>query len=420
MKLLNYKAKVSTFSRNILIVSVGTVIAQVIPSAISPLLTRIYTPEDFGLYGIYMAIVSLLVTLAAGRYDLAIFIPANVDDSKRLVILSIGLSALFSLLTLIVIIPFHGWLLNFTSNKEMAIWLYTIPFIVFFISLFQAISQWLNRIKEYKQLGILRMTNSGILSGLNLGVGLIYLKVNGLILSTLITQILLSLMTVKYIKSLNAFLNIKRLKVLMKRYINFPKFLLPSTFAGEAAVQVPILLLTNFFGVTTSGFFLLANKVLVLPMSVIGNSIGEVYRQEAAEEFYKKGNCTDLYKKTLLKLAIIGIVPAVVLFFGGKYLFTIVFGVTWTTAGEMASYLSLMLFFQMISTPMAYTILLVNGQKIDLYLQLGRLTLSILSIVIGGMLNSYKVAIILFSLSYSLYYVANSLFQYTASKGRSW
>lgn len=121
-----------------------------------------------------------------------------------------------------------------------------------------------------------------------------------------------------------------------------------------------------------------------------------------------------------MKLAIIGIVPAVVLFFGGKYLFTIVFGVTWTTAGEMASYLSLMLFFQMISTPMAYTILLVNGQKIDLYLQLGRLILSILSIVIGGMLNNYKVAIILFSLSYSLYYVVNSLFQYTASKGRSW
>ncbi|MBI1692434.1 MAG: hypothetical protein FYV88_1570, partial [Bacteroidetes bacterium] len=79
MKLLNYKARVSTFSKNVLIVSVGTVIAQVIPSAISPLLTRIYTPEDFGLYGIYMAIASLLVTLAAGRYDLAIFIPANVD-----------------------------------------------------------------------------------------------------------------------------------------------------------------------------------------------------------------------------------------------------------------------------------------------------------------------------------------------------
>lgn len=417
MHFLKEKLRVSVFSRNVMLVSAGTIVAQIIPSIISPIITRIYTPGEFGLYGIYMAIVSLLVTIASGRYDLAIFIPDNINDSKRIVLLSIFLAALFSIFICFIIFPLNNFFVNYLGEKEMSLWLYTIPFIVFLISMFQVVLQWLNKIKSYKGISGLRIVNSGIMSFLNLGFGFLDLKINGLILSTLVSQTILSILTFKYTKTFINLFSIPRFRALMKKYINYPKFLLPSTLAGELASQMPVILLSAFFGPATSGFYLLANKIMALPMSVVGSSIGSVYRQEAFDEFIKKGNCTELYKKTLKKMFIFGIFPFLVVLFGGKFIFSLIFGVQWVIAGEMASYLSVMIFFQILSTPMADTILLVNAQKIDLFLQIGRLALSILSLLIGKLFQSYELAIILLSVSYSLYYIAHSIFQYKASKG---
>jgi O-antigen/teichoic acid export membrane protein len=421
MHFLKEKLRLSVFSRNVMLVSAGTIVAQIIPSIISPIITRIYTPEEFGLYGIYMAIASLLVTIASGRYDLAIFIPDKINDSKRIVLLSIFLAALFSIFICFIIFPLNYILVNYLGEKEISVWLYTIPFIVFLISMFQVILQWLNKIKSYKGISGLRIVNSGIMSFLNLGFGFLDLKINGLILSTLVSQTILSLLTFKYIKTFVNLFSIPRFRALMKKYVNYPKFLLPSTLAGELAAQIPVILLSAFFGPATSGFYLLANKIMALPMSVVGGSIGSVYRQEAFDEFIKKGNCTELYKKTFRKMFIFGFFPFLIFFFGGKFIFSLIFGMQWVIAGEMASYLSVMIFFQILSTPMADTILLVNAQKIDLFLQIGRLTLSILSLLIGKLFRSYELGIILFSMSYSLYYIAHSIFQYKASKGlKTW
>jgi len=42
----------SEFAKNVLTLMTGTTIAQAIPIAISPILTRIYTPEDFGVFAL--------------------------------------------------------------------------------------------------------------------------------------------------------------------------------------------------------------------------------------------------------------------------------------------------------------------------------------------------------------------------------
>jgi O-antigen/teichoic acid export membrane protein len=103
--------------------------------------------------------------------------------------------------------------------------------------------------------------------------------------------------------------------------------------------------------------------------------------------------------------------------FGSEWLFSFYFGIKWKIAGKIASYLSVLVFFQLLSSPMADTILFVNGQKIDLFLQFCRLIFSILSFVVGGLFHNYELAIILFTITYSVYYILHSLFQYKVAKG---
>jgi O-antigen/teichoic acid export membrane protein len=75
----------SEFSRNVLTLMTGTTIAQAIPIAISPILTRIYTPEDFGVFALYMAIAAIISVVSTGRYEMAIMLPKRNEDVNAIV-----------------------------------------------------------------------------------------------------------------------------------------------------------------------------------------------------------------------------------------------------------------------------------------------------------------------------------------------
>ncbi|SVD81723.1 uncharacterized protein METZ01_LOCUS434577, partial [marine metagenome] len=101
----------SEFSKNVLTLVTGTTIAQAIPIAISPILTRIYTPEDFGVLALFISITTILGTIANGRYELAIVLPKRDNNALELTALSIIITIGFSLLLVILVILFHDSLL---------------------------------------------------------------------------------------------------------------------------------------------------------------------------------------------------------------------------------------------------------------------------------------------------------------------
>ena len=142
----------SDFSRNVLTLITGTTIAQVIPIAISPLLTRIYTPEDFGLAALFFAFFSILSSIATGRYELAIMSPKSDDEAKHIVFLSILVGAFIFFIATILIWFFDEEIVIFLGNPEIKNWLYFIPFLLFSFGIYQSIYYWLNRKKKYRRI----------------------------------------------------------------------------------------------------------------------------------------------------------------------------------------------------------------------------------------------------------------------------
>jgi O-antigen/teichoic acid export membrane protein len=158
---------------------------------------------------------------------------------------------------------------------------------------------------------------------------------------------------------------------------------------------------------------------MVSPMTIIGNSIGEVYRVRAAEHFQQYGECRTIFLHHVRLLALAGVVPCFILFFWGPTLFTFVFGPQWREAGEMATLLSFVLWFQLVSSPLSYTITFNQSQYLDLYLQIFRVIGSIGSIILGYAFGDYFLAIKFYSIIYCLYYFSHSVIQYRASMGVS-
>lgn len=405
------------FGKNVLVLLTGTGIAQAIPILISPLLTRLYTPHEFGVFGLYMACVSILSVFSTGRYDLSIIEPKQESVARMLMLLSIYISIFFSLLLFVLVLFFNSFFTSLLSEPDISIWLYLLPISVFTISCFSVFSYWMNRKKMYKDMSINRVVSSTSVSSITLLLGLGKIITGGLIVGYIIGQLITVILLKKKLLTEDYSLRIKRKFVTMKEFVHYPKYLIPATLASEASNNIPVILVTNFFNSTATGFFSFANRVTALPISFVGNAIGEVYRQKAAEVYAEFGNCRELYLTTLKKLALIGLAPFVGLFFFGEFLFAFVFGPEWAEAGKIAKYLSFLIYFQLLSTPLAYTITLNKSQKLDMIIQFFRATLSAVAIYIGFRYSDYLLGIKIYAGVFSLYYVAHSIIQYRAAAG---
>ena len=97
----------SEFSRNVMILMSGSILAQAIPLIVAPILTRLYTPEEFGVYALFFSIVSILTIVATARYEMAIMLPKSNRTSMSIVYLSATISILISLFTFVLVLAFY-------------------------------------------------------------------------------------------------------------------------------------------------------------------------------------------------------------------------------------------------------------------------------------------------------------------------
>jgi len=160
----------SEFSRNVLTLMTGTTIAQAIPIAISPILTRIYTPEDFGVFALYMSIASIVAVVATGRYELAIMLPKKDEDALNIIALSMIIAFFVSFITFLIVFLFNAQITSLLGNPEISNWLYFIPITVLLTGIYQSFNYWSNRKKQYRRLATSRVIQSGTTATTNLGM----------------------------------------------------------------------------------------------------------------------------------------------------------------------------------------------------------------------------------------------------------
>lgn len=408
----------SEFSRNVLILMTGTTIAQAIPIAISPILARIYTPEDFGVFALFIAIISILGIIISARYDFAIILPKKDKDALHLLILSVLINFVLCLIFLIIVIIFNEKITLFLANPEISIWLYFVPFSLFTIGIYQSLSFWANRKKYYKELSISRVSQSSSSSVSNLAIGLIGFNNIGLIVGQILGQTIATLILIKLtwseIRTKLIFFKKIKLFAIAKRYSKFPKYDILASLINVSSHQLTHILINIIFGAVTAGLFYFTQKILSLPISLIASSISDVFRQEATKEYQQFGNAWMVYKKTLRKLFFLGLIPSIILFLYSVEIFVLIFGEQWRISGEYAQILVPMLFLQFISSPLSSMLYIAEKQNINLVLQIVLFLLVSSSIFFSN--DSYMVVILL-SISFSLFYILQLVLSILFAKG---
>ena len=214
----------SEFSKNVITLMTGTMLAQALPIAISPILTRLYSPDDFGAFALFMSITSIFGAIITARYELSIMLPKLNSDAANLVVLSLSIAFSLSIILLIVVFVFNDQIVSFLGNTDLKNWLYFIPLSVLLTGVYQSLNYWSNRNKKYKRLASAKVIQSSMKGGATTGFGFLNIGAMGLVFGSIIGQLFSTIFLFFLVKKNNnnffKDVSINRMKQLAKNMRN--------------------------------------------------------------------------------------------------------------------------------------------------------------------------------------------------------
>lgn len=402
-------SKKESFAFDVLTLAGGTTFAQVLTILSAPVLTRLYGPEDFGVWTLYISITSIISVIACMRYEYSIMLPESDEEAVNLLGLSFLAVILVSGLTFPVIWYSKESIVDILNSQQIGSYLWLVPPFIFVNGLFLALNNWNSRTKLFKRLSLSRVFSSVSSIATQIGLGLVE-KVGsgGLITGSLAGQSIATFVLGGQIwrddrKLIVRSLNWKRVYEGFKKYRKFSLMDTWGALMNSVSWQLPAFLLSAFFTPTVVGFYSLGFRLLQLPMSFIGGSISQVFFQRASRAL-SEGTLPSLVESVFRILVIIGMFPILILTIVGSDVFTVVFGRAWAEAGVYAQILSLWAFIWFISSPLTTIYVVVEKHHFGFHYNFFNLGTRLVSLTIGGLLGSARTALMLFSISGILVY----------------
>jgi len=328
---------------------------------------------------------------------MAIVLPKEDRDAVNILLLSVLITLFVGGLLLICVIIFNKEISLLLGNTSLSFWLYFIPFSVILTGLYKTFNYWCNRKKRFKNISVSRVSDSLSKASSNLIFGYLKITPGGLIFGMLIGQLISTLallrQNLKEIISLKHFFSKQTIRVQAKKHKDFPLYSLPNTLLNVFSLQIIIIIIAHLFSNSFVGLYSFAFRMLSIPISLIGVSVGQVFYQKFSELYNSNGNLRKMILKTWSSLFLIGILPMTIMIIWGSDVFSFVFGEEWKDSGRMASFLSVMLFFMFISSPTSSAFIVLGLQRISLFFGIYLLITRPLAFYIGYYYKDFYLAL---------------------------
>ena len=415
------------FGRNVLVLAGGAAGAQAINAAASPLLTRFYSPFEIGQLGLFLSFMYVASVALSLRYEQALVVPKTIEDAATLAVLAIAIVPLTALFSTVVLFALGVLRLAGFETLPPIAWLAALLGLSAF-GIFGVLRYWLIRLSQLRTVSEVQIAQSlGRAAGQVL-FGIASLGVTGLLVSDTIGRGLgvlrmlrLAIPTIREGRSRS----VRSITALAREYWRFPVLGVPSSLLNAVAFSLPVPLLAAGYTLQVAGYFALVQRVLGLPLTIIGASVSDALFARMSEHAqHDPAAALPLFRRTALALAAIGIPIALVVALFARPLFTTIFGQPWETAGLMAAIMSPWYLAALVVSPLSRVALVYQGQA-------GKLVYDVVSLVgvvaslVGGAalgfdaLGAVSALAALQIVAYGVYFVVLYRLVTRASPGRS-
>lgn len=400
-----------SFGRNVGVLAGGTVFAQGLMALSLPLLTRLYTPEDFALLAVYMSVLSLVAAVACLRLNLAIPLPENDSESMNLVALSLlaAVAVCLALAVPVMLAPERS--AGLLRQPSMAAHLWMVPVGVLLAAIYNALQYWASRRQRFALITRTRMTRAIGGAATQLGFGIVHPAPFGLLLGHMLYSGLGVLGLARNIwredQHLFAAVSPVAMRAVLTRYRRFPLYSVPEALFNTGGIQVPVLLIAAMAAGPEAGFMLLAMQVIGVPMALLGSSIAQVYLAEAPARL-RQGSLGAFTREAALRLWKVGGIPLIAIGAVSPVVFPILFGQSWSRAGLIVAWMTPWYVLQFVTSPIS-AVLHVTGAILEaMVLQAIGIALRVGSVLIAAnwfpeyLVESYAMSGIAFYGAYAL------------------
>ncbi|WP_077452907.1 type 8 capsular polysaccharide synthesis protein Cap8K [Staphylococcus aureus] len=381
-------------------------IAQVILIITTPIITRLYSPTEFGEFTIFSNIAMILIPIINARYDLLI---VNTKNDRSANILS-QISFLISLLILLILIPIFAisaWLYpNFILDFIFII------IMLFLVSLTNIFTNYLNKERKYKVLSLINVFRAGSMALLQIIFGLLALGSLGLIIGfslSYIAGITLGYKTFK--KHFNIVRDKEETKALFLENKNQLVYSTPSILLNSLSFSVVVFFIGILYTNTEVGIYGMAIRVLGIPVIIISLGLSKIFMQQANDYYIEHGNFRNLLLKFSSILVIVSIILYVPLYLFSEELVNILLGHSWVDAITVIKIVIPLFVIRLIVSTVSLSVIVLQKQQLELILQALFLIGTTVTFVISKMLNLtflnfVSINTVVLILSYMIFFIA--------------
>ncbi len=393
------------FAGHVLKLVGGTTAAQVITLLTAPIISRLYAPEAFGTLSVFVALVGSVGVVVCLRYEFAILLPERNEEAANVAAVCLLATLLTSALTALALWLWGEWLLSLLKAPGLARYLWLIPLSLLIQGVIQTASYWTIRNKQFGRVSAARVSASTTTSAVPIALASVGKAGTSALISSWVAGITVSaivLTSTTWRNSQSLFKSsIQRSLILqsISRYRKFPLVDSWSGFVNTLSWQLPALMLSAFFSTAVVGYYALANRIILLPMTLVGHAVSQVFFQQGAALRTDRAALSHAVEMVFRRLVALGLLPALILAVLGQEIFTVVFGATWSEAGVYTQILAPWMFFLVISSPLSNLFLILERQELLLIVQTLVFISRVMALLAGGWLGNIYLALALWSIS---------------------
>lgn len=386
----------SSFFKHTATLLTANSLSQAIALLAYPLLTRIYAPDDFGLFNLFLSIGGILAIIGTGNYHYAIVLPKEETKALACVKLSfilnlivVGISSFFLL--------FSSQIGKLFNSESLGEYLYLLPIFVLLTATWNILNYWFTRHQWYKPIAFYQISNSLGSSILKYMLGIMEFLRGGLLIGTILAQVIAFAVgfLVAWKKGLSRTLHIQRQEIVVTAttYKNFPFYSLPHSLINTLGGSLPIIFLAPFFSLAEIGFFGMALTLAFRPINIISSSLHQVFYPITTQKVNDNDSIMPFFKRYFLRTFTLLIPLFGVLFFFLPMLTEWLLGNGWHQSGK---YIQLMLPWLALSAavaPITYLADIFSQQRIALLLEILSFIVRFCALMIGIWQQNFYLAI---------------------------
>ena len=383
----------------------ANVVAQVIGLIVYPILTRMYAPEDFGLMNLFVSIGNVLVVLALADYYYAIVLPKQKKDAIALTQL-----CFFCLLIMVGIVAcsvlFAQPISALFKSPSLTNYYWLMPIYVLIMGGWNILNYWYIRQKQFGQISTYLMSQSVLSAGSKTGFGYVGMLQGGMIYSVVIAPLasLILSITLNFKKTLRPLLTISKTNIVeqCKKYRNFPYFVLPRSFLNVLAGQLPILVLTPFFGAKHVGLLSMAILLSFTPINTITRALYQVLYQHTTECVHATVSIGKMFRRFVGYCSAITIPVFAVLYFVLPDITIWLLGGEWQVVGEYIRWMLPWLYLSLLTGSTCYLSDVFMKQRIGLFFEILLAVCRVAGLCVGIATKDFTTAIAAYAIGTSV------------------